>query len=41
LLNGKKRLDYSHKEVTELPRVRRLRKAARRLTQPSRKVSGS
>lgn len=40
LLDGKKTLDYSHKEVTELPRVRR-RKVARRVTEPSRKVSVS
>jgi len=40
LLDGKKTLDYSHKEVTELPRVRR-RKVARRVAEPSRKVSVS
>ncbi len=39
LLNGKKTLDYSHKEATELPRVRRLRKVARRVPRPSQKVS--
>ena len=40
LLDGKKVLDYSHKEVTELPRVR-LRKRAKRMPEPSRKVSMS
>jgi len=40
LLDGKKTLDYSHKEVTELPRVRR-RKVAKRVAEPSRKVSVS
>jgi hypothetical protein len=39
LLDGKKAMDYTHKEVTELPRVRRRRKAAK--TEPSRKVSVS
>jgi hypothetical protein len=41
LLNGKKRLDYSHKEVTELPRVRRLRKVAKRVAEPTQKASVS
>jgi hypothetical protein len=41
LLDGKKTLDYSHKEVTELPRVRRPRKGAKRVPEPSRKVSTS
>ena len=40
LLDGKKILDYTHKEVTELPRVRR-RKVAKRVAEPSRKVSVS
>ena len=40
LLDGKKTLDYSHKEATELPRVRR-RKVAKRVAEPSRKVSVS
>jgi hypothetical protein len=39
LLDGKKALDYSHKEVTELPRRRRLRKVAKREAEPARKVS--
>lgn len=39
LLDGKKTLDYSHKEVTELPRVRRRRKVAKKVAEPSRKVS--
>ncbi len=39
LLDGKKTLDYSHKEVTELPRVRRQRRVAKKLAEPSRKVS--
>jgi hypothetical protein len=39
LLDGKRTLDYSHKEVTDLPRVRRLRKVAKRVAEPSRKVS--
>lgn len=39
LLDGKKTLDYSHKEVTELPRVRQRRKVAKRVAEPSRKVS--
>ena len=41
LLDGKKTLDYTHKEVTELPRVRRRRKVAKRVAEPSRKVSVS
>ena len=40
LLDGKKILDYTHKEATELPRVRR-RKVAKRVAEPSRKVSVS
>ena len=40
LLDGKKTLDYSHKEVTELSPVRR-RKVAKRVAEPSRKVSVS
>jgi len=30
LLNGKKELDYAHKEVTELPQLRRRRKVAKK-----------
>lgn len=41
LLNGKKELDYSHKEVTELPQVRRRPKVVKRVAEPSRKVSVS
>ena len=40
LLDGKKTLDYTHKEITELPRERR-RKVARRVAEPHRKVSVS
>ncbi|MCK4391092.1 MAG: hypothetical protein KAV83_12750 [Desulfobacterales bacterium] len=40
LLDGKKTLDYSHKEVTELSPVRR-RKVAKRVAEPPRKVSVS
>jgi hypothetical protein len=39
LLDGKKALDYSRKEVTELPRRRQLRKVAKREAEPARKVS--
>jgi hypothetical protein len=39
LLDGKKALDYTHKEITELPRVRRRRKVAK--PEPSREVSAS
>lgn len=39
LLDGKKALDYTHKEVTELPRVRRRRKVAKRAEEPLRKIS--
>lgn len=39
LLAGKKTLDYSHKEVAELPRVRRRLKVAKRVSEPVQKVS--
>jgi len=41
LLDGKKALDYSHKEVVELPEVSRRRKVAKRAAKPSRQVSVS
>jgi hypothetical protein len=41
LLDGKKALDYSHKEVIELPRVPCRRKVAKRVAKPSRQVSVS
>jgi hypothetical protein len=41
LLNGKKELDYSHKEVTELPKVQRRRKVAKKVTKLPKAVSVS
>ncbi len=41
LLDGKKALDFSHKEVTELPLARSRRKVAKTAAKPSQKVSAS
>jgi hypothetical protein len=41
LLDGKKALDYSHKEVTELPLVRPQRKVAKTAAKASKKASVS
>ena len=38
LLDGKKTLDYSHKEVTELPKVRR-RKAGKAVPAPTKRAT--
>jgi hypothetical protein len=41
LLDGKKTLDYAHREVTDLPVVRRRRKAARRTQKLPKAVSAT
>jgi hypothetical protein len=41
LLDGKKTLDYSQREIIELPRVPCRRKVAKRAAKPSRQVSVS
>jgi hypothetical protein len=41
LLDGKKTLDYSYKEVVELPHVSRRHKAAKRVARPSQRASVS
>ena len=41
LLDGKKALDYSHKEITTLPRIRRRREVTRKVAEPSHKAVAS
>ena len=41
LLDGKKTLDYSHKDVTDLPTVVRRRKAAKAVTAKRKKAATS
>ena len=41
LLDGKKTLDYSQKEIIELPQVTRRRKVAKRVAEPSQRASVS